>query len=435
MTVDALGGGRAPTRNAELAARPCCRTWMIKPFAVCALLTSGCAASHFAIANPALASRAVPLRTVSPDDDSFDDLRAFATFVGDAQVVTLGESHGDGTSQLLMSRLVRFLHEVKGFDVLVFESGLLETEAVDAALATEAPLATAVKPIPSPWSQSELSRPLFAYLRTTKRGPRPFTLAGFDTEVRAAALTLLRLERLLAGASIPLDAEQRACLGASFDPKVLPCTAAVAEALLQALARSGVGDPIDREQATRFLRGLLASIEMRTVASGAPDARLDPAGAEAYLAKVSPLLVARDAAMGENLRWLVDRRFAGKKIIFWGARGHLSLAEGFASRPMLAELGPRARSVTFTFYQGTFGLPWTGVEPVEPSEPNSLEGLLHATGRPLWFVDQRGATDPLLAPEAAVHDGVFFIDVMRATAWAPDSTKLAAMQGQEPPAP
>jgi len=67
------------------------------------------------------------LRSIDIADDDFADLEPFAKAVGDARIVMLGEAtHGDGTTFLAKSRLVRFLHERMGFDVLAFESGLYD---------------------------------------------------------------------------------------------------------------------------------------------------------------------------------------------------------------------------------------------------------------------------------------------------------------------
>jgi erythromycin esterase-like protein len=45
--------------------------------------------------------------------------------IGEADIVLLGEpSHGDGGAMQMKTRLVKYLHEQKGFDVLLFEADL-----------------------------------------------------------------------------------------------------------------------------------------------------------------------------------------------------------------------------------------------------------------------------------------------------------------------
>jgi erythromycin esterase-like protein len=70
-----------------------------------------------------LKKHAVPLRSIDPADEDFSDLDSFRKAVGDARIVFLSEpSHGDGTSFLARTRLIKFLHQQCGFDVLAFES-------------------------------------------------------------------------------------------------------------------------------------------------------------------------------------------------------------------------------------------------------------------------------------------------------------------------
>ena len=76
-----------------------------------------------------LREHAVAVRTIDPSlaEDDFADLRPLIGLIGDARVVGLGEpTHGDGAHFHAKTRLIRFLHEVMGFDVLVWESGMYD---------------------------------------------------------------------------------------------------------------------------------------------------------------------------------------------------------------------------------------------------------------------------------------------------------------------
>src|SRR4051812_15253729 len=69
-----------------------------------------------------LQANSAPLRSIDPADTDFADLEPLARAIGDARIVMLGEqTHGDGATFLAKCRLVHFLHERLGFDVLSFE--------------------------------------------------------------------------------------------------------------------------------------------------------------------------------------------------------------------------------------------------------------------------------------------------------------------------
>ena len=75
----------------------------------------------------AVSANSSALASVDPSTPGFDDLAPFGAALGDRRIVLLTEpTHGDGATFLLKTRLVKYLHEVKGFDVLFIESGLYD---------------------------------------------------------------------------------------------------------------------------------------------------------------------------------------------------------------------------------------------------------------------------------------------------------------------
>jgi erythromycin esterase-like protein len=87
-----------------------------------------------------LSENAVRIRTVDPAKDDFADLEPLRETLKGVRVVLLGEqNHGDGTTFLAKTRLIRFLHEKMGFDMLAFESGLYDCAKAWDALARDRP--------------------------------------------------------------------------------------------------------------------------------------------------------------------------------------------------------------------------------------------------------------------------------------------------------
>jgi len=126
------------------------------------------------------------LRSLVVDKD-FSDLQFLKTVIGNKRLVQLGESgHGVREFNMARTRLVKFLHQEMGFDVIAFESGLYECyDAGQRAREFSTPLQMMYSSIHGVWSTAEVEE-LFRYTQSTKSTSRPLTLAGFDSQRSAA---------------------------------------------------------------------------------------------------------------------------------------------------------------------------------------------------------------------------------------------------------
>jgi len=83
---------------------------------------------------------AQPVRTIDPQDDDFSDLDFLESRLEGVRIVLLGESHhGNGSDFLGKTRLVKFLHQRLGFNVLVFEAGLYDMEKAWRSIQSDQP--------------------------------------------------------------------------------------------------------------------------------------------------------------------------------------------------------------------------------------------------------------------------------------------------------
>lgn len=395
-----------------------------------------------------LRDHVVKIRSIDPADEDFADLKPVGEAVGDARVVLLGEaSHGDGATLLAKSRLLKFLHRGKGFDVLAWESGFYECTKSGQALATGAPWQDTFEKI-VPWREVEQYQPTLRYVHSTQRGKRPISVTGMswynyaDSAVFDEVLSFLAVDP-----NLPTP-EQRAALTWSrefletlgtrgfpsepIDPPELEQLGAMAHLIEQDAVRR-----FRRKHGkaqTGFMRLALENLNAHIAYFHRPPSR---GGADD-----NPIGVQE----GRNVLFLVRNYFPSRKTIVWAHSGHLmrgaaqieDLGINFRTSETVAAgqhihdaLGDGVYSIMFTAYGGKWR-DWRNQERDLPVPPQgSLEDLFHRAGLKFAFVDFRGlppghwlrerliarpiAHSPMRADWTQVYDGVFFIDTMTPT--------------------
>lgn len=352
-----------------------------------------------------LAEHAVPLRTIAIHENDMSDLAPLKAAIGGARVVLLGEqTHGDGATFAAKSRLVKFLHREMGFEVLAWESGMEEMRRLDEAFAA----GRSVEEAPGIglfgiWSISQQCQELLGYVRKERVGERPLLTAGFDDQVTTAPSSTPFPKKVNgffdAVDAGMLTAEQRESLGRVFawleqrpgpDRPALPGELGAVRSLLDVVERERERlEAVHGRREVRFQERAIGNVVSFVE-------RMKP-GVDAFND--------RDRRMGENLLFLANEYYKGKKVIVWAASMHNARrVEGLewvgsannhrGVRPMgdvlFETMGDGMYSVMFTAYSGRIGRPWSGAAPIEKAAEGTLEAMLHATGKPYLFVDFRG---------------------------------------------
>ncbi|MCC7173402.1 MAG: erythromycin esterase family protein [Planctomycetes bacterium] len=388
-----------------------------------------------------LKANAVAIRTTDIDATDVADLAPLKAAIGDARIVQIGEpSHGDGTGFLLRGRILKYLHRELGFDVVAFESGTFDCSVMMDKLRSDMALDEALSyGVFSIWGASKQCRPFFDYARSTLTTERPLELAGLDLQFSGRG-----------------GEEFGSFVTAFFEG---PALGAVDEA-----ARKGVDMAIDRlfkppympspEQLDRDKAAIAAAITQMRAKQDEITKNVDARAFEFFVRCLENLAVQsefrllmqtgrdpiqtanlRDQHMGENLVWLANERYAGKKIVVWSANGHCahdvkrvdthSTATNAAQRISMGDvahkaLGDSMYTVLMTARSGSFAMVNQPAVKLDDAPAGALEAAIGSLGHAFAFVDLRGAR----ADDAAWSNSSF---VARPFSYAPRDAKWSTM--------
>ncbi|HJQ38130.1 MAG TPA: erythromycin esterase family protein [Thermoanaerobaculia bacterium] len=291
-----------------------------------------------------LRQNATRLQPVDASGDDLSDLEPLRRTLSGVRVVMLGEqSHGDGTTFLAKTRLIRFLHERMGFNILAFESGLYDCpKAWEFLVNGEEPRAALSRGIFAIWSKSREVQPLLDYIGDEAKSAHPLEVAGIDSQTTGSAAEqflaadlaayLSRIDPKLAeGAEWDRVARVIGLLNQSaWELREAPVPSAEEQAAFartierwQSLIAARDRSPATQPWSGSFWRQLLASLRAFAEQDWRTDYTTNATRVDGTPVSVFTM---RDVQMGKNLIWLANERYPREKIIVWAATGHIARA-------------------------------------------------------------------------------------------------------------
>jgi len=379
----------------------------------------------------------VPIANISPDSDQFSDLTPIGNAIGNAKVVMLGEQdHGDAPTFLAKTRLIKYLHEVKGFNVLAFEEDFFTlNEEWSAVENGSMPIKTFIsRNKGSMWGLCDACAILFnVYIPVTQATKSPLKISGFD-DVMSTLILLPKLDSVIHKLELPISKRD------DYYKMIFP-----------SLNNwySYTKDSLNSKQVNNYL----VDIKDQLLGKLKPDdfwVRVVENFIQLNYQFYNPgkgywrrNVNARDTMMGANLTWLNEVKYPTEKIIVWAHNYHVSKYAGHYPDTFLNEQRTMSTIFTkdssvlketyvlgFTSYQGTAGRIGRKIYKISKPKTNSLENWINRSYNYAYVDFKRfqavhgnetipfymaGSTkgnqyhDSQLAEWTKIYDGVFFI--------------------------
>jgi erythromycin esterase len=373
----------------------------------------------------------------------FSDLRFLEPVLAGKRIVQLGESgHGVAEFDMAKVRFIKFLHEALGYDVIAFESSTYECDRAQRNVATLAAADLMRACIFGVWHATE-TVPLFEYIKQTQSTAHPLILAGFDEQTSSASASSrpVFFRSLIA----PIDS--------AYARRVFDADSVFLAKVRAAPAATVMTDY--RPRYTAFYDSLATFFEKnrRDIEANTRDdphaaiiARQAALSMKTFVAQLSvgpnaDGTAIRDRGMADNLDFLLNTVYPGKKFIVWAHNFHVQARTGTdfrdttnrGMRTMGTWVAERHRAELYTvglfMYRGSAAMNTRSIYPIAQMRSGSLESILHRAPWRYSFVDftraQRTSgsewmwkkitamswgTNPEQMVPRDEYDGVLFID-------------------------
>jgi erythromycin esterase len=343
-----------------------------------------------------------PVRSLGAED--FSDLAFFAPILANKRVVQLGESgHGVREFSQLKVRLIKYLHEELGYDVVAIESAVYECFMADRNVGVETARSVLDRCAFQVWRTAEVLE-LFEYIEETKATSRPLRLIGIDTQVSSTSGVAARplflhnvvnqFDTVYADSVLAIDLEfverhRRVVVGQHVyllgnRDWLIPAYDSLArfvEGRLPALAAMSLEAHREGLVAVQTARSTIAFIEQLTTESTVSTEH-------------------RDLGMSANLTFVTEQLYPGEKVVVWAHNFHIRHANHEVvplpapftmGHWQKARLSDDLYTVGLYMYTGTTAANDRSVYPIAPAQTGSVESILYRARRHWMFVDLSGA--------------------------------------------
>ena len=355
-----------------------------------------------------------------PTASSNEDLSFLKQTLQDKRIVSLGEStHGSTEMNQSKVRIIKYLHEEMGYDVIAFESGFAEANAVYQNIDDLTAEQAMKKAIYGVWYTEDVEE-LFQYIKEQKEKGTPLILTGFDIQIpwNADTATFATSANEWIG---KLDPEVGKLL-VEAEREIVKYRSVSSYKEFQAMQASLLGKYENIKEFIQQHKNELQQVAPKTsydvnLLEKSIKIRIDALKThipndvkESEEINILPekypddfSFYTRDQRMAQNLAWLSEMQFKNKKMIVWGHNYHIrkqnsKMIKSFIYPfPNMMDMIPQylknqMYTVGLYAYSGSsLGTDNKKLFPVkEKHQTNSVEEILKAAQHPQVFVNLKG---------------------------------------------
>ena len=385
-----------------------------------------------------------PIRSLT--SSNHQDLTFMGQVLQGNRIVQLGESgHGVKQFNLVKVRLIKYLHEKLGYDVLAFESSIFECYLTNFNQSNYSPISLMEHSIYGVWHTDEVLS-LFRYLQETNSTQNPLQLAGFDTQMSSKKgirdrpyffkAVLDPVDSAYASDIFNFDqhfistrwdsayAHFKEYVNANKD-SLISCYSGLVDFITthetELKASSSIKNHVLIAHQTAW--SMIQYIE-QTVASYQGD---DDSG-----------YIIRDRGMADNLEFLVNELYPSDNVIVWAHNFHIRNNNQNTSY-QIPSMGTwvhqnhtdKLYTIGLYMYRGAAATNKREIYSVTPAQEGSIESLFYRIRKKFSFVNLRGfssvgasqwmyqewtakawGTNPITMVPREQYDGILFIDTV-----------------------
>ncbi|MEM9990749.1 MAG: erythromycin esterase family protein [Bacteroidota bacterium] len=313
-------------------------------------------------------SSVINLGQVDNNNEDFDEFSKLDSVFHNVEIVMLGEqSHGEATAYDTKVKLIKYLHQRLGFDLLVFESDFYACNKAWQIVEEGGNVRDAMgRSIFQIWSTTKDLIPLADYIEENHNSDTPLKLLGFDNQLTGKYSATHFINDL----SAYLKTVKPSILDQTEWKHFSKSIELLTKYDFKGLKKNRPNNDL------AFIQTIISELSKIRSDSESDFWLQTLRSIHSYLSDISQKTDFRDKQMAENLIWLKEK-YPNSKIICWGATSHFlynseqvemnSLAiqilggNYYKKQPMMGEyikekFQEKVFTIGFTAYQGEYGL-------------------------------------------------------------------------------